>query len=178
VIEGTVAAVFLQEIDEVFYAAFLPKDEIMTVLEFETPPYSKTYGGDWHPLYSQRYKRVSCFVKSQFMTLTSATSFDNLMPMIVIAGGSLLAVIFAQEAHCKYPCIPKKENETHPMCRVEDFSMGTTPVPTSSGNATINATMAKLLVNATVDLLNATLANTVSNFTTSNLTANTTNTST
>ncbi len=91
-IEGTVAALFLQEIDEIMYTAFLPAEEIATVIEFETPIYSKIYTLASAAESSQRYRTNSRYLR----ILQRLFSMDVALAFLVFmyTGGLTYALVW------------------------------------------------------------------------------------
>ncbi len=105
VIEGCVAALFLQEIDEIIYAAFLPAQEVTTVLEFETPVYSKIYTRAALPHKSQRYRTYSMILKP--------------LQKIFTSGISLALVVFTYMAGVTYFIVNMTINSVCPAYEAE-----------------------------------------------------------
>ncbi len=146
----------------------------MTVLEFETPPYSKTCGGDWHWAYSQRYRKFSSWVadgpfgmENRFQLLNN-TSWDHLMYMVLIGGFTVWALTHSQVVFCTSPdasrngsCITPKEEEFN-VCKPNVSS--TLPLVAVLTNATArnvtNSSLSQILSsNSTADLVNCTFTN-------------------
>jgi hypothetical protein len=59
VVQATVAAVFIQDIDEIVYRVFVPASFKTSMPEFETPPYNNQYfPPHWKPTTSLRYRSI------------------------------------------------------------------------------------------------------------------------
>jgi hypothetical protein len=152
----------LQEIDEIIYAAFLPIKETATVLEFETPVYSKIYTHASPPDTSQRYRAHAWLLRIMQKFFASGNT-TALVVLTYIAFITWIIVQLPIDGTCWAYATPAPEQTPDPQ-----LTAGSPALPTYLNITRANMTnIANInITNSSLPgLVNATLAAAISNIT-------------
>jgi hypothetical protein len=104
VVQAAVAAVFIQDIDEIIYKVFLPASFGAALPEFHTPPYNNKFNPpDWRPEQSLRYH--SAWGLTTMHKLSALGIWGNYYFKVPIIVGVSVAVVLALRLDPRIQCL-------------------------------------------------------------------------